>query len=186
MDMSPVRSLFKAAGTGATAVTFDFGSAESVSGSYLRATILWTILCGKAHAEGDIAPQGTDAWAIRPLPIYPLLIASSSEILGEVDDFLKQRGLACLAASTEPRSQPYSSALVLGTLEGFLSETLSLLEREGPSVALTLKELSLENISVGGWSNRLAALHAHRLVTRIRDGKSWIYQTLAKEHVLWA
>jgi hypothetical protein len=185
-DMEPVRALSKSAGARATLVALDFGAAASVSGSYLRGSILWTALCGKAHAEGAVAPHGTDPWAVRPLPLHPLLIAASSEILGEVDDFLKQRGMVCLATSADPREQPFTTAYVLGRLDCFLMETLTLLARHGPAVAQNLRELSSENISVGGWSNRLAALHAHRLVTRTRNGKSWIYQTLAKEHTLWA
>ena len=184
MDMAELRPMFSLLCTAPVLVEFDFSGVASVSNSYLRATIVWCLLCGKAHAEGQSQAAIPDPWGIRALPLHPIVRAGSSEILEEIDDLLKQRGLACLLAGCDS-GPPYRTATVLGQLDVFLLDTLSLLASRGPPAAIQLKELSNEKISVGGWSNRLAALHAHRLVTRSRDGKSWIYQTLAKEHSLW-
>jgi len=184
-DMTGIRTLFTTMGTTSVLISFDFRSAESITGSYLRATILWTLLSGKEFAEGMAAAASSDPWAIRPLPLYPVVIAKSDEVLGEIDDFLKQRNRACLALKS-PESIPFAQALLLGKVDGFLIDTLKLLAERGPSVAQSLKEASNERISIGGWSNRLADLYSHRLVMRMRDGKSWIYQTLSKEHTPWA
>lgn len=184
MDMAKLRPMFSHLGTTPTLVEFNFSGVVSVSNSYLRATLVWCLLCGKAHAEGQTIATVSDPWSIRALPLYPVVRAGSREIIGEIDDLLKQRGLACLFVG-EPSAPPFQNAAVVGQLDVFLLDTLRLLASNGPSVAVQLKELSNEKITVGGWSNRLAALHAHRLVTRSRDGKSWIYQTLAKEHSLW-
>lgn len=184
LDLSEISKLFSTLTTDSLIVQLDFRDAESISGSYLRATVLWCLLAGKAHAEGIPASVSNDPWAIRPLPLYPLVIADNPEILSETDDLLKQRALACLGLNA-PAQPPFASAALLGTLDEFLLTTLKLLSECGPCTAQTLKERSNETISTGGWSNRLAALIAHRLVTRERDGKSWIYQTLTKHHTSW-
>jgi hypothetical protein len=183
-DMGPVADIFGSVGQEACIVEFDFRNVESISGSYIRATVLWCLLSGKMFAEAQATTLSASPWGIRPLPIYPLVVGKEAEVLGEIDDLLKQRGLAALAV-TEPSSPPFSQAILLGELDAFLMAALRLLSEHGPCVAQKLKEESKESISIGGWSNRLAALYSHRLVTRVRDGKSWIYQTLAKEHTSW-
>lgn len=183
-DMGPVADIFGAIGQEACIVEFDFRNADSISGSYIRATVLWCLLSGKMFAEAQATTLSTSPWGIRPLPLYPLVVGKEVEVLGEIDDLLKQRGLAALAV-TEPGTPPFPQAILLGELDAFLMATLRLLSEHGPCVAQKLKEESKEGISIGGWSNRLAALYSHRLVTRVRDGKSWIYQTLAKEHTSW-
>lgn len=166
-------------------VGFDLSKTQSVSGSYLRATLLWCLLCGKAYAEGGALVSQTDPWSVRPLPLYPVLVGGSREIIEDVDDLLKQRNLACLLMDAEGNF-PYAEAVVLGSIEGFLLETLRILSERGPTTAQALKEVSNERITAGGWSNRLAALHSARLVVRAREGKFWIYRTLAENHKLWA
>lgn len=184
-DMAEIRPLFSTLGTQPVVVFFDFRGAESITGSYLRATVLWSLLSGREFAEGATNAASQDNWSIRPLPLYPVVAAQSDEILDEIDDFLKQRDQSCLA-TRKPGPIPFSKATLLGTLDGFLAETLKLLEERGPSVAQDLTKASTEKISIGGWSNRLAALHSRRLVTRIRDGKTWIYQALSTKHTPWA
>lgn len=184
MDLSEISNLFGTLTTDSIIVELDFRNAQSISGSYLRATVLWCLQAGKAHAEGIQAISSNDPWAIRPLPLFPVIFADHPEIFNEADDLLKQRALACLGLRA-PDSLPFSSAAILGTLDDFLLSSLKLLSEFGPCTAQTLKEQSKESISTGGWSNRLAALFSHRLVTRVRDGKSWIYQTLTNQHTTW-
>lgn len=166
-------------------IGFDFSETQSVSGSYLRATLLWCLMCGKSYAEGQPLVSPRDPWSVRPLPFYPVVVGGSREILEDVDDLLKQRNLACLLVDAKS-SFPYKEAVVLGSIDGFLLDTLRILSERGPATAQSMKEASNERITAGGWSNRLAALHAGRLVSRTREGKFWIYRTLAEDHKLWA
>jgi hypothetical protein len=136
------------------------------------------------QAEGGSRVDYKDPWAVRPLPIYPVVCGAQDEVLEEVHDFLLHRGLVCALVDGKT-SPPYDLVKLLGQLDGFLLEVLQLLAGAGPATAQDLKELSTEKITVGGWSNRLVALLANRLVVRNKEGKTWKYQAIGKEFRPW-
>lgn len=165
-------------------VFFDFTNATSISGSYIRATVGWCLTCGRMHAEGIERSDYSDSWAVRPLPVYPVITGGNRDILWEIHDFLKHREMTCLLVQSHDRI-PFKEAEILGKLDDFLFVTLRKVASAATASAQFLKESSLEKITVGGWSNRLAALLASRLVMRIREGKTWNYQALGKEYKPW-
>lgn len=163
----------------------DMSGVESISGSYLRATVLWALLCGQAEAKQTPVASLADPWAVRPLPLFPVLTQCSPAIAEEVHDFFAQRALP-VALVTEGSPPEIEKAAILGRLDGFLFSTLRSLCALGEATAAQLSETSEERITVNGWSNRLADLFALRLVTRQRNGKYWIYSPLAKKFTSWA
>lgn len=184
-DMEPVlRQLLESSG-GDIVLAVDLTNVESVTASYLRGTALWGLLCGQAYAKQTPATGLADPWALRPLPIFPVLTGCSPEIAEEVHDFFAQRNLPILMI-TEGSPAEIEKAAILGKLDGFLLSTLQALCEIREGTAAQLAEKSDERITVNGWSNRLADLFSLRLVTRQRSGKYWIYSPLAKKYTLWA
>jgi hypothetical protein len=169
-DLEALARMFQDPGNRVILVCFDFSEAESISGSYIRATLGWCLLCGRMFAEGGKRVDFGDPWSIRPLPIYAVVTGGSREVLFDIHDFLQHREMCCLLidAGILP---PFESGEILGKLDLFLFDTLKDVASQGAASAQDLKERSTEAITVGGWSNRLAALLSHRLVSRIRDGK---------------
>jgi len=168
-----------------TIFLLDLTRAKSVTGSYLRATVLWALLSGRADAANTPTNGHVEKWAVRPLPIFPSIIAKSPELLDDVDDFFSARNLPILLALAH-NSTGLTSARLLGSLDSFLVSTLTRLVRHKQATAAELADASEEAITVNAWSNRLADLHLFRLVTRERSGKFWRYAPLAKEITLWA
>lgn len=165
-------------------VLFDFSDATSISGSYLRATIGWCLNCGKMHVEGATRSDFSDSWGLRPIALYPLVAAKARETIWEIHDFLKHREMACLLVNQEEQP-PFEAVEILGSLDEFLLLTMHKISAMGSASAQSLKDASKEKITVGGWSNRLTALLAQRLVLRHKEGKTWKYEILGKEQKLW-
>lgn len=165
-------------------VVFNFSDATSISGSYLRATIGWCLNCGKMYADGVTRSDFSDPWGLRPIAFYPLVTVKSRETIWEIHDFLKHREMACLLV-TPDEEPPFKAVEILGNLDEFLLLTMQRVAAVGSASAQSLKDASNEKITVGGWSNRLTALLAQRLVLREKEGKTWKYQTLGKEIKTW-
>jgi len=184
-DLGSVLGIIEAGLGLAHIVAFDFGNVVSISGSYIRATVGWLLTCGRMHAEGVDRSDFSDPWAVRPLPVFPVVVGGSHEILWEIHDFLRHREIAC--ALLEPSDELSSSrAQILGKLDEFLLATLRQLSAASVASAQELKDGSTEKITIGGWSNRLVALLANRLVARSKEGKTWNYEPIGKEHRPWA
>ncbi len=165
-------------------VVFDFSDASSISGSYLRATIGWSLNCGRMHAEGATRSDFSDPWSLRPIAIYPVVAAKARETVWEIHDFLKHRDMTCLLVNPE-EEPPYNEVQILGSLDEFLLLTMHKISVMGSASAQSLKDASNDNITVGGWSNRLTALLAYRMVLREKIRKTWKYETLGKEQKPW-
>jgi hypothetical protein len=162
----------------------DLSKATSVTGSYLRGTVYWALLCGQAEAAESTAPASADKWAVRPLPLFPAVVGGSTEVIDDVNDFFQARNLAILQV-TERSKSAFKSARLLGALDRHLASTLSSLAQLGEATAGDLAAKSSESITVNAWSNRLGDLYSLRLVTRRRDGKFWQYSPLALEIQTW-
>lgn len=160
-------------------------NAKSVTGSYLRATVHWAFLCGQTEAGTNGHSLSIDRWAVRPLPLFPAVSGGSPEVVDDVDDFFRARALPLLQI-TKRKEARLQQARLLGLLDRFLSSTLFSLAEIGEATAAELAEKNNETITVNAWSNRLADLYAHRLVTRRRAGKFWRYSPLAEEIKPWA
>ena len=166
-------------------ILLNLANATSVTGSYLRGTVHWALLCGQAAATGSLATPAMEKWAVRPLPLFPAIIGGSDEIVDDVNDFFTARNLPILQANKRSKSQ-LMSARLLGSLDRYLGATLLALAKLREATAAELAASSGETITVNAWSNRLNDLYSLRLVTRKRDGKFWRYSPLAEEIKTWA
>jgi hypothetical protein len=162
----------------------DLSRAVSITSSYLRATVHWALLCGQAEVQNRAGTVLADPWAVRPLPLFPLVTQGNAEVMVDVDDFFRTRSLAILVASKIYKDE-IKDARLIGQLDPVLAHTLQALDDFGEATAKQLSDQSKETITVNAWSNRLADLHLLRLVTRRRDGKFWQYSPIAKTIRLW-
>jgi hypothetical protein len=166
-------------------IMLNLSDVTSITGSYLRATLHWALLCGQAEVQGTAKASHLDPWAVRPLALFPAVVGGSEEVVDEVHDFFRVRSLAVLHVTKRTKSA-LKTARLLGTLDTFLASTLLALTKLGEATAAELSENGNESITVNAWSNRLADLYLLRLVTRSRSGKFWRYSPLAEEITLWA
>ena len=166
-----------------TMVIFNFDGVDHTNGSYLRASLLWSVLCGRADVMGT--PSGSsEAWAIRPFPFFPVISNCSRDVAEEIRDFATQRGESFLLMDRWEKRE-IESAQILGPLDLFLASTLEMVCSQGEITAQRLHTLSTEKITINAWSNRLLELFSKRLVQRRREGKFWIYSSISKTHRLW-
>jgi hypothetical protein len=163
----------------------DLSKALSITSSYIRATSYWALLCGQAHVQEREALAPLEPWAIRPLPLFPVVEGGNAEVISDVDDFFRSRNLPILAASKVTATEIKESRL-LGSLDPVLAHTLQGLINLGEANARQLAEKSKETITVNGWSNRLADLYLLRLVIRRREGKFWQYSPVSQSITQWA
>ncbi|MFO1486407.1 MAG: hypothetical protein U1F71_23795 [Verrucomicrobiaceae bacterium] len=184
-DLGPITQIMQGAARPETLINFDFSEAEAVNGSYLRATLFWAIRCGQADARNELPITGSEPVPVRPYPFFPVVSGCTPEIAAEISEFIVPRSLAILMVrlGTLPAIK---KASIIGHIDKFLGETLSLLSEIGGGTAQKLADSSPEKITVNAWSNRLLDLYLLRLVHRERSGKFWIYKPLAKEHDVWA
>src|SRR4051794_13495322 len=98
-----------------TVMLLNLTNATSVTGSYLRATVHWALLCGQAEATVSGAAVGIDKWAVRPLPLFPAIIGGSEEVIDDVNDFFRARDLPLLQVTKRSKSR-LKSARLLGAL----------------------------------------------------------------------
>jgi hypothetical protein len=183
--VEPLLPEFSSPGTDSIVFLLDLSGTMSVAASYIRATLHWTFLCGQADARENRLAGGLEKWAVRALPLFPAVKGGSPEVIADVDDFFRHRGLPLLLVTKRTTSR-IKAARLLGTLDGFLQTTLQLLIAKGEATAMQLAEQSSEKITVNGWSNRLADLYLLRLVIRKRSGKFWIYSPLTESLSSWA
>jgi hypothetical protein len=163
----------------------DLSKAVSVTASYLRATVHWALLCGQAEVQEKGSAASLEPWAVRPLPLFPVVKKGNPEVMADVDDFFRTRSLPILVAS-KISTTGIKEARLLGELDPVLAHTLQALMDLGEATAGQLADRSKETITVNGWSNRLADLYLLRLVTRRREGKFWHYSPITKSITLWA
>jgi hypothetical protein len=179
-----VRSQLPSSNDEATVFLLDLSNATSVTGSYLRATVHWALMCGQAEAQGKNGAFTADPWGIRPLPLFPAVAATSAEIVDDVHDFFASRNLPLLNVVKRTKSSLKVGQL-LGSVDRMLASTLFTLVGLGEATAADIAAKSNESITVNAWSNRLADLYMLRLVTRRRSGKFWHYSPLAQEVRSW-
>jgi hypothetical protein len=183
-DMSSISRLFTQPSRPETLINLDFDGVTHTNGSYLRASLLWLLMCGRAEHAGAAA-AGNEAWTIKPFPVFPIVTNCSPAVAEEIHDFVMQRGEAVLYVAKLQESG-VQDAVILGTLDSFLAKCLEQLCALREATAQQLHEIANEPITVNAWSNRLLDLFTKRLVSRRRDGKFWVYSPIAQSHTLWA
>lgn len=160
-------------------VVLDFSGLEAATSSYLKATILWLVEAGRLAAGGEQTPGEPRAPA--PLNVFPVVTGLSAEIREELNDVLLSRSMPCLEASHYDDIS-IQQARLLGFLDVEKLSTLEILVREHETTAPRLHEkYASTGIGATGWNNRLTALHRLRLARRTKQGRQWVYSSLAKE-----
>jgi hypothetical protein len=163
-------------------VIVDFSGIESATASYLKATIVWLIQSARL-----VVGNGVNHGAARghhdpiPLSIYPVVAGLAADVREELDAVLPGFRLPCL--ETLKRSdQKIQTGLLHGPLDQALLDTLRALTECGSGTASSLHQRFPDRkISTTGWNNRLADLHMLRLAMRRKEGRQWLYESVAAE-----
>lgn len=160
-------------------VILDFAGIQSATASYLKATIIRLLKLSQCAAEE--ATSGRPGESIPPLNIYPCVHGLSDEVRDELREVLASQRCVCLEASAWNATQATRAALY-GPLETPLWNTLQKLTSTGGATASSLCDSNPEeSINVTAWNNRLADLFRSRLVRRVRQGRPWLYTSIAGE-----
>ncbi|HYI01900.1 hypothetical protein [Hyalangium sp.] len=156
-------------------VVVDFAGIESVTASYIKATVLAFIRAG-IHFVDPNEPSD-----LPPLNIFPVVTHLSSEIAEELGEVMSSSRHVCLEA-LQIDGGVVSKARLIGSPDLSVIDTLQSLVREGSATATQLFEKDqAKNITVNGWNNRLADLYRLRLACREKQGRQWLYIPVAKQ-----
>lgn len=166
-------------------VILDFAGIEAINASYARASVAWFLRCILASRRGSDSYAGNpDPWAVRPVRIGTFFVTNlSDDVREEIDGLLRQPSfkLACyeLLSPPEESNGSLAEARLLGQLDEQLYQCLIRLYGEGgKSTASDLQAAySEDGVQTTAWNNRLAALYERALISRTKDGRSWIYHT---------
>lgn len=178
--MVPLLAELQAAPAGEI-VIYDFAGVSHATASYIRATVL-RLLRASLRATVEIDNEAT---ASNPpeeaLNVFPLVANLSEDVAEELQTVLESQSRACLEA-TRWDSKGLIQARVRGVLEGVLRDTLVRVVTARRTTATMLAEREPPNVT--GWNNRLAELYRMRLISRVKEGRQWIYSSICSEVVL--
>jgi hypothetical protein len=168
-------------------IVLDFDGITGVNASYIKATALWILTCGQLSVTNSVslASQVPRHEADpRPYDLYVCVTGLAPDLEVEFQEFLRPRHLPLLCAH-RLNDESIEEAKLLGHLDPMLVLTLKAAGKHGTVTAPELYRASPhEGVTVTAWNNRLNDLHALRLVRRIRAGRAWKYQPLAKR-IVW-
>lgn len=162
-------------------VVFDFSGIQGVNVSYLRNTCFWFLSC----LHGAVPEQlgSTDFTEVQPTSASGMAITGlSSEVREDIDTFCF-RFRICLFEVLEMNETDIKRASILGHLDDQKLFCLQSLEKLGGSASAgqLLEASKNSRVQLTAWNNRLAGLQALRLVTRKKEGMTWIYSTIAEK-----
>lgn len=166
-------------------VLLDFSGITAVNASYIKGTAFWLLTCGQLSTRPmalTLSPRHpADP---RPYDVYVSVVGLEPDLVEEFQEFLKPRGVPLLLASRLD-GECIEEARLLGHLDPALTHTLKLLVQHERATAPQLHEAgSPEGVTVTAWNNRLNDLIGLRLVRRIRFGRAWQYESIART-ILW-
>ncbi|MFO0575489.1 MAG: hypothetical protein U1A78_15960 [Polyangia bacterium] len=160
-------------------VILDFTGIEAATASFIKATVVRLLKLSQQAA--DEAPADEKAAEGPLLNIYPCVHGLATEVREELSEVLVSQRLVCLEAMAWNPTQA-TAATLYGPLEVSLWNTLQKLTGTVGSTASQLHaNHPEENINVTAWNNRLADLFRLRLVRRVRQGRPWLYSSIAGE-----
>lgn len=172
----------EAAGGAGRLLVLDFQDVAATNGSYLKAVVLRLLLAARQAVISDPRQSFT---GLPVLDVFPVLKGLSPAVREEVADFFAARRLPVLVAEGPlPPSAglPLPAAVVEGWLEPTLRETLGGVLRAGEATAPELHEAYPEQrVTVTAWNNRLTELCGLRLLDRRRQGRAWVYRSVANQ-----
>lgn len=163
-------------------ILLDFAGIEVTNASYLKATALWLLRGGIAHADVEDERIRTAPAGLEAFNVFPVAMNLSGEVREEFDTLLRSERLPFLAVESSEGDR-IVRAVQMGHLEPALEETMTALSEEQRATATALCERYPRKppIKPSAWSNRLSELHRLRLARREREGRQWFYMSLADE-----
>lgn len=159
-------------------VAFDLTDIDLATTSFLKTSVL--PLFQSARLSTDPAAQTmTDAFGLPSLNAYPVIVNAKPEVEELADEIFGRRGFPLLSLKMDANGD-----LTGGRMVGFLDEVLVRTMRnwgdqERHTAASLQEKFPEQAITPTAWSNRLNDLWRARLLRRVRQGKSWIYQPVA-------
>lgn len=168
-------------------IVLDYDGITGINASYIKATALWVFTCGHLSVSSPLFFQTqVSRYEDNPCP-YDLFICVTGlnlDLEAEFQEILKTRRLPLLNG-LRIHNDSIEEAEMLGHLDPTLSLTLKAVTQLGNVTAPELHQaFPQDKVTVTAWNNRLNDLHALRLVRRIRAGRAWKYEPVAKK-VLW-
>lgn len=163
-------------------VLLDFTGIEAVNASYVKATALWLLRCGTAHADIEDGRSRSAPIGLEAFNVFPVLLSPTADVREEFDALLRSERLPFLVAEAS-EGDCIVRAVQVGHLEAAIEETLIALARERRATASELCERypCKPPIKPSAWSNRLSEMHRLRMARREREGRQWFYVSLADE-----
>jgi hypothetical protein len=168
-------------------LVLDYGGITAVNGSYIKATALWVLTCGQLSAttaaplEPPFPRHEADP---RPYDLFVCVTGLTADLEVEFQEFLKPRRLPLINALRLERDS-IEEAKLLGHLDPTLALTLKAVGQHDTITAPELhRAFPRDKVTVTAWNNRLSDLHALRLVRRVRAGRAWEYEPVARK-IVW-
>ncbi len=160
-------------------VILDFSGIESATASFIKATIIRLIRLSQRTIDAEPVARSVEETPL--LNVYPCVHGLTADVREELSEVLASQRLVCLEAAAWNTTH-VTTATLYGPLEAPLWATLQKLVGTSGFTAAELHErYSNESINVTAWNNRLADLLRHRLVRRVRQGRPWLYSSIAGE-----
>jgi hypothetical protein len=176
----PVLAGFRGGARSAPAiVVLDLSKVEAANASFLKATLLEFLWRGRAYAESEDSAQGPERESVN---VFAIVQGVCDDVREELRTVLASERMLAFEAVLV-RGGEIIVGRVLGQPDEALDATLKALTAEGSSTAPTLCEKYPQSVPIKAtaWNNRLFELFRHRLATRARAGRQWIYSALTKE-----
>lgn len=178
--LSEVLNSFPRASAGELGIVvgFDLADVDLATTSFLKTSVL--PLFQSSRLSTDPAAQTmTDAFGLPSLNAFPVIVNAKPEVEELADEIFGRRGFPLLSLKMDAGSE-----FVGGRMVGFLDEVLARTMRgwgdgERHTAASLQDKFPDQAITQTAWSNRLNDLWRVRLLRRVRQGKSWIYQPVA-------
>jgi hypothetical protein len=159
-------------------VAIDLDGVELATTSFFKSSVL--PLFQSARLSTDPAAQiMADAFGLPALNVYPVIVNARPEVEELADEIFGRRGFPILSLSCDGEGNLAGGRMV-GFLDDILVRTMRAWTRNERYTAANLQDKFPEQtITQTAWSNRLNDLWRVRLLRRVRQGKSWIYQPIA-------
>lgn len=170
------------AGSSGEVILLDLTGIETATASFLKATIIALLKAGQRAAIGEQQLAGANVPALPAWNIFPCVMGLAADVREELVEVLGSPRLVCLEV-LEWDATTIHKARLHGTLERTLWDTLaSLISAPSGLTASQLHESHREEgINQTAWNNRLSDLFRLRLVRRVRQGRHWLYSSIARE-----
>ena len=160
-------------------VVFDVSGIDLASTSFFKSSVLPLFQSARLSTEPG-AQTMADAFGLPALNVFPVLAGARPEVEELADEIFGRRSFPLLSLKFDGE-QNLAGGRLVGFLDDALAKTLrNWKENERHTAASLQEKFPEQGITQTAWSNRLNDLWRVRLLRRVRQGKAWIYQPIAK------